>query len=241
MTELLKQNWLTILVVLYLMGMMLYGHYRGFFKIAVSTIALVITIALVSVALPYVSSFIKTNTGVESVVKGVIIKDIGLDVTESDSTTSREGQTETISGLKLPNEAKEMLIKYNTGEIWQTLGVEGFTDYVASYLSNTVFNVIGFVLLFIIIWVLLHIAINFADLFTRLPVIHGLNQIAGAIIGLMEGLVFVWIGCMVISAFAGSTFGSSIYSLVASSEWLLFLFNHNLFSFFLRNIIYSLF
>lgn len=235
------KDWLSILVALYLIGMMLYGHYRGFFKIAVSTIALILTIALVNVTLPYVSSFVKTHTSVETSIQDLMLKDIGIESTDDKIDIATDQQNETIKQLTLPDEAKEMLIKNNNGEIWQKLGVDRFADYVGSYLGNTVFNVTSFILLFIIIWVLLHVAISFADLFTKLPVIHGLNQIAGALIGLLEGLIFVWIGFMVISAFASSTIGGRIYSLVIESKSLSFLLNHNLFSFFLRSIIYPFF
>lgn len=38
--EILSSRWLEVAVAVYLIGMMLYGHYRGFIKIAVSAMSL---------------------------------------------------------------------------------------------------------------------------------------------------------------------------------------------------------
>ena len=43
----MKENWLAIAVGIYLAGMILYGHYKGFIKLSVSAVALVLTLAVV--------------------------------------------------------------------------------------------------------------------------------------------------------------------------------------------------
>lgn len=42
--EMLSGRWLEVAVAAYLIGMMLYGHYRGFIRIAVSVMSLFITL-----------------------------------------------------------------------------------------------------------------------------------------------------------------------------------------------------
>ena len=46
------KNWLEIVVGVYLLGMILYGHYRGFIRMAVSMVALIATFAIVRIAMP---------------------------------------------------------------------------------------------------------------------------------------------------------------------------------------------
>ena len=55
-------HWLEILAAVYLVGMVLYGHYRGFIRLCVSALALVISLVTVRVALPYVTEWLKNDT-----------------------------------------------------------------------------------------------------------------------------------------------------------------------------------
>ena len=48
------ENWLEITVGLYLLAMVLYGHYRGFIRTAVSMTAVVVTFMIVQVVMPSV-------------------------------------------------------------------------------------------------------------------------------------------------------------------------------------------
>ena len=47
--EFFQENWLQILVAIYLLGMILHGHYRGFIRLAVSFTALIITLIIVHI------------------------------------------------------------------------------------------------------------------------------------------------------------------------------------------------
>ena len=38
----IKENWLFVVVAVYLVSMVLYGHYRGFVRLAVSAVSLVL-------------------------------------------------------------------------------------------------------------------------------------------------------------------------------------------------------
>ncbi len=66
--EQLTEHWLSIGVGIFLLGMVLYGHYRGFVKQAVTMGALVISITVVHVAMPYVSTALKENTGIHQAI-----------------------------------------------------------------------------------------------------------------------------------------------------------------------------
>ncbi len=66
---------------MYLLGMVLYGHYRGFIRQAVSMFALVATFAIVNLGMPKACTLIKDNTPVVSMIEeGVKITLIPEDV-----------------------------------------------------------------------------------------------------------------------------------------------------------------
>lgn len=136
------------------------------------------------------------------------------------------GERRTIEELKLPEQMKRILIENNNREVYQMLGVEQFGDYVGGYLADTVIKAAASILLFAVVFILLHIVAAWLDLIARLPIIKGLNQIAGAVLGGVEGLMFLWIVCLVLTALSGTDFGAAAMGQVAASPWLSWLYDH---------------
>lgn len=237
----LTANWLPLLVAVYLIGMMLYGHDRGFLKLAVSMFALILSIYLVKLALPKVSGYLRTHTSIETTIQKALLKQTGLDRMEEQELQSSAAQQQAIDSLALPDNIKKLLEVNNNADFWNRLGVRQFTEYVADYLSRLILNYAGFAILFVLVWILLHLLIRFADIFTRLPVLHGLNQIAGAVLGIAEALIYLWIAFFVLSALSGTPAGSKLLTMISQSRWLSWLFNNNFLSYLLKDIFYAMF
>lgn len=106
----------------------------------------------------------------------------------------RAGERAVIESLEIPDQIKKLLIENNNGEIYQEMGVQIFEDYVGKYLADRVIRVIIFTVLFIVFYAFLHIIIVWLNLISRLPILYGLNKIAGAVLGLAEALIFIWVG-----------------------------------------------
>ena len=86
MIKLVLNNMLFILVVTYIIFMTLRGHKKGFFRIAISTISIVITLFFSSIIFPKINSFIKENTAVENGISNIMLNNIGVEnVSISDS------------------------------------------------------------------------------------------------------------------------------------------------------------
>ena len=62
------ENWLSIAVAVYLIGMILYGHYKGFIKLAVSLAAVIAALVIVNISMPTETKFVKENTSFEGMV-----------------------------------------------------------------------------------------------------------------------------------------------------------------------------
>lgn len=250
--KIFSENWLEIIVGAYLLGMVLYGHYKGFIRLAVSALALIVTLIAVRVAMPYATDWLKEKTPVYDMIQSGMEKAVGLEGLLGAGTEDPEADPESIGpgwensqgpgglgvarpaderkiieGLKLPEQLKRTLIENNNGEVYQTLGVELFRDYIGSYLTGIIVQILAFLLLFLIIFILLHILVAWLDLMARLPILSGMNKIAGAILGGLEGLFFVWIGSLVFTALSGTGVGIAVLEQIESSHWLSYLYNHN--------------
>ena len=62
--DMILEHWLSAGAGVFLIGMVLYGHYRGALKQCVSLGALILTIVLVKIATPYMTDFIKDNPSI---------------------------------------------------------------------------------------------------------------------------------------------------------------------------------
>ena len=235
--EILSSRWLEVAVAVYLIGMMLYGHYRGFIKIAVSAMSLFITLFAARVAIPQAAAWLEHNTAVYETMKESALKASGLD--ETAGLAGKAGERAVIESLEIPDQIKKLLIENNNGEIYQEMGVQIFEDYVGKYLADRVIRVIIFTVLFIVFYAFLHIIIVWLNLISRLPILYGLNKIAGAVLGLAEALIFIWVGALVLTLFSGSEIGKSMITQINGSIWLTWLYDHNMLSYLVVGLVKS--
>lgn len=255
----ISRHWLEITVAVYLLGMILYGHYKGFIRLVVSALALIITLFAVRVTMPYATDWLKKETSFYQMIQSSMEKAVGLEdilneegpgdgnpgensneagaygpgqsggpdsAKEAGKTPSWERKI--IEDLKLPVQLKQALVENNNGEVYRALGVELFRDYIGSYLTNLIVQIVVFLVLFLVIFVLLHILVAWLDLMARLPILSGMNKIAGAILGGVEALFFIWIACLIFTALSGTGIGILIMEQIDASVWLSYLYHNNL-------------
>lgn len=220
------QNWLAIAAAVYLAAMILIGHYKGFIRMAVSAASLIITLTAVNLAMPQVTSYLKQHTEVYQTMEDAIGNAIGID--QSADTADPAAQRQKIEGFKLPERMKEGLVANNNHEVYRLLGVETFSRYVTGYLVNHMVNLAVYLLLFILLFGTLQIISGCLDLVARLPVICGVNKLAGAVLGGLEGLIFLWLLCLFVTAFSATAWGAGLGRLIEESTWLSYLYDHNL-------------
>ena len=235
--EILSSRWLEVAVAVYLIGMMLYGHYRGFIKIAVSAMSLFITLFAARVAIPQAAAWLEHNTAVYETMKESALKASGLDekmeeMAQTAGLAGKAGERAVIESLEIPDQIKKLLIENNNGEIYQEMGVQIFEDYVGKYLADRVIRVIIFTVLFIVFYAFLHIIIVWLNLISRLPILYGLNKIA-------EALIFIWVGALVLTLFSGSEIGKSMITQINGSIWLTWLYDHNMLSYLVVGLVKS--
>ena len=229
--EYFTENWLQTAVGIYLLGMVLYGHYRGLIRLAVSMTALVVTLTAVHFAMPYVGAFIRDKTPVCGWIMDNVSDAFDLrDDAAADDGRMPEDQERFIEEMRLPDDLKELLIENNNSEVYERLGVDAFAGYIGNYLANVIINFVGFVILFVVIYIALKLLAGALDLVAKLPVLSGMNQLAGALLGGLQGLFFLWLASLPVTAFATTSWASAILDQIEASSWLSFLYHYNLIS-----------
>ena len=233
------QNWLSIAAAVYLAAMVLIGHYRGFIRMAVSAVALVVTLVAVNIAVPQVTSYLRNNTEVYQTVEEAVRQAIGMD--ESADADTPAVQRQKIEELELPELFKAELLENNNHEVYSLMGVDTFSRYVTGYLVSQIMNLAVYILLFIVIFGALEIIAKCLDIVARLPILSGVNKLAGAALGGAEGLIFLWLAFLLITAFSTTEWGMHLNRMIGSSSWLSFLYDNNLLSKFVMSLIAGIF
>lgn len=231
------EHWLSIGTGVFLIGMMLYGHYRGLLKQCVSLGALILTIIIVKLATPYMTGFIKENPSIRQGAANAILSISGWEEPSAEEIELPSAQRMTIERLNLPQSVKDVLLENNNSEIYHMLGVDRFAEYVSMYLADMLINAIGSIILFIAVYILIHLIVKWLDLIARLPILYGLNHIAGAFLGLAQGLLFLWVAGFVLSLFSATPTGRMLEEQIYASPWLTFLYRYNLINLILGGIV----
>lgn len=229
------EKWLSLIVGVFLIGMILYGHHRGFIRLAVSAVSLIVTLIVVQAAMPQVTGFLKNNTGIYEAFENSMQEAFGFD--ENADQQEPSVQRVIIEGMQLPKQLKDALLENNNNEVYRVLGVDTFTKYVARYLANSVINIIGFLVLFVVVFAVLRIVTVWLDLVAKLPILSGMNKIAGAVLGGAEAIFFLWILCFFVTIFAGTEGGRAVIQQIEGSVWLSFIYDNNPLSRFVMTVV----
>ena len=138
---------LLIAVVAFLALCTLNGYRKGFLKIALSMVAMVATIIIVGILNPHVSRFLMEHTELYETLKESTEEFVDqiFDTELNMAINTRTDEIFAIDHLTLPKSIREKLIEDNNSVIYEALGVNGFKDYISSYLARMILNAISFI------------------------------------------------------------------------------------------------
>ncbi len=203
------------------------GFRRGFIRKAVSVVSVVLTLALVTVATPYIANFIQENTSLSDSLKE---KCIEVFFSEDYDSEVRNDQVLMIENMELPENIKNLLLENNHDEAYDVLGVSDFREYIGAYLADLIINAMIYLISFIIVFAALKMVLLALDIVTKLPILHGVNKLAGGALGLVFGVVLVWIAFLLVTALCNGEMGQKFFALISESQFLKFLYDQNLIS-----------
>lgn len=170
------------------------GHRRGLIRTVFSLASFGISILLAVYLYPLVAEWLRT-TPIFTALKGYIIRTMGLEDVVYAHTV------EVIANLPIPDLLRRSLMLHNTPNMFELLNVYTIEEYIAGFFAGMAINIIAMVLVFIIVRMVLGILSSMLDIVGRLPVIRHFNRGGGLILGLVQGVVIVWIGLAIINLF----------------------------------------
>lgn len=221
-------NWLFLAVLVMILCFAIYGYQKGIVKIVFSVGSLVVSIILSGVLTPYMNTYLRENTKLYETVREKC-QDF-FDQKQEPQTENAAGEEiapgdiETlIRGQQFPDSLKESIVRQALKE--QTEGVQ---TAVADGIAQLAVSAVGFMIVLVVIRVILWVILRVLNVATKLPVIHGANQIAGLAFGILEGILAVWVFFIFLTCILQTSFGQTCIKMVAKNRFLSYLYDYNL-------------
>lgn len=224
-------NWMLIIVLVIILGQAFVGLKRGLIKTVFSIFSVIIVMVLTALISPKVGKVLQSNEKifeyVHENVEELIPEGIQMDGMKED--------TDLLKNLKLPEVIQTTLLKNNTESINEKLSTNNFKDYITNYLTCLVINAIGYVATFMVLTAIIKIVCNLVDIISKLPVLNTVNKIGGVAVGLVLGLLSVYVFFILITIFSGTQLGQTAFEMIERNSFLSMLYNNNILLGFILN------
>ena len=240
-------NYLEIILLVVILVFAVVGTVRGLFKSLIGVLATVLAIIATYILAPYTGAFLIENTGFDDYVYEKTVKNIDEYVREkafpevTDSMKrqevlddmSRANQIRLIDEMNLPGPVKKVLEENNNESVYERLGVNTITAYIARSITCMVVNAVSMILVFLVLWIGLMLLSIFAIKASEvLPIVGSINRVGGFLLGLAAGVLVAWLVFTIYSFI----FTKTAVELTKDSRFLTVLSDHNFITSIITNI-----
>ena len=139
----------------------------------------------------------------------------------------RVDQTKFIESLPLPQSIKDQMEAFNNENGYLKLGAKDFGSYVINYIASLIMNILAYAVTLLAVWLIIRIVLGALSVFSRLPIIGAADHLLGLVLGLIQGVLIIWLLFLVLSLFSTSEIGAGLMREVNASPFLSFLYNSN--------------
>ena len=224
-------TWLGAVVIGILLLTGYRGYKRGFIREVVSFFFVFLAIAAAWAINPYVNQFFMESTPVYEK-----IQESCEEFVSSQTAGSREGegsgeeeQKNIIDSLELPEPLQQALNANNTDDVYQYLAVDSFGSYISGYLARTIVNGLSFLVSYFMASIIIRIGMFVLDLIAGLPLIKSANKLTGALVGVVKGILFVWLAFLVLTVLCSTGVGKTGLDLIEKDAFLSVLYEYDIF------------
>ncbi|BFL48743.1 CvpA family protein [Lactonifactor longoviformis] len=223
-------NWLSIVVLAFLIFTIINGFRRGLIRTVISMVSVVLAVILASFISPHVSEFLEEQTPVYDKIQEICETQMENYVTGGEEIDGDgEKQSSIIEELPLPESLKNSLLLNNTAEGYSQLVVGTFGEYLSVYIAHMLVKGIAAVLAFILAIILIRLLSFALESVAQLPVLSSINRVGGGLAGAVQGILIVWIFFLIITILCNFDFAwcREMHQLIQEDTFLNFWYNNN--------------
>ena len=149
---------------------------------------------------PVVGRFLR-ETPVYELFEGIVIETLGIDPGATLGINS--GISEVFASFPVPSFLETAISGNNNPEVYQLFGVSTAEGYTASFCTNLMINALSMIIVFVLVTMLLFIVEKALSLAVKLPVISQFDKFGGLVVGVLQGVIMVWLVCSMLSVLLG--------------------------------------
>ena len=183
-------------IIIATLGLFMYiGYRRGLIRTIFSLGSFALSIILAGYFYPVVAEWLR-GTAVYTALKEYIMRTMGLE------EVVQGHAVEVIASLPVPELLRRsLLVHYDRPSIFELLNVRTIEEYIAGFFAGMAINIIAMVLVFIIVRLVLGVLSRMLDVVSMLPIIRQFNRGGGLILGILQGVIVIWIGLALMNLF----------------------------------------
>lgn len=250
-------NWLFFAIVAVFAIYAYIGYTKGFIKIVMSLLTLVLAFCITTAIAPKVSDIIINNTGLyEAVREGTYnslknqnviqntINEVKMNSGVEDELSSLEdlgGNVEVIykqvmTKLPVPDSIKMQMentkikenVTENINESIRTVE-ETIVMMIAEKAAVFICNCGTYIAVYLVVYFIVAAVLKVFDIVSRLPVIGLANKLLGVLVSLLKALLLIWLFFFVVNMLYSTAIAQNIMKCVSESSFLTSLYDSNIF------------
>lgn len=201
------------------------GYKKGLIGVAVNILGFFIALIIAFILYTPISNFIINNTPIQPTLKEAIsgtVTPYVINVNENEEDNKEEEN----NSPKVMTDYINGFIENEKQKVEQT--EKDIIDNVSETVANNLIKVAVGILVFIVAKIALIFVKIFAKFISNLPIIGQFNKLGGAIYGVLQGLLVVYILFAILSVFAPTMENSGILEAVNSSMIGKMMYNNNI-------------
>lgn len=207
------EYFLLIVVAFLLVSACAEGYRKGFFRMVVSMLSLLVVIVCMVFGAPLLRDVLHEKTSLHRIVKEAAAGQLE-ELLEEKRQSAVPGQSAGDAALlseALPDIFEEYLSK---------LPADGIVETMSERLADLSVTLMAMLIVFVAAFILVRVIGSALGIFNYIPVIGELNRLAGVALGLVKGGVILWLLCLLLTLAAPTSPGKNLLQVIAGNELL---------------------
>lgn len=201
------------------------GYKKGLIRVAVNILGFFIALLIALILYIPISNFIINNTPIQPALKEAI----SGPVTAYVIGTEKNGEGEEVVEDNSPKVMTDYINEFVENEKQKVEQTEkDIINNVSETVANNLIKIAVGILVFIVAKIALLFVKALAKLISNLPIIGSFNKLGGALYGVLQGLLIIYILFAILSVFAPTMENSGILEAVNSSMIGKIMYNDNI-------------
>ncbi len=187
------------------------GFKKGFLKTLVSMSALIVAIILAFIFSAKVTTFIDEHTMLRQTAQEAIEEKLEKTFAEEAAETPEE-QEKVLEDSWIPADLLEAMIEKQQ-EVAATVAQKFAASAAELIVKGT-----GILVTIVVVFIIIKLLIILSGAVNKVPLVGGINKLFGGVLGVVRGIIIVWILFFLVTMFAHTEIGQDILAEIAESK-----------------------